>query len=425
VRIDRLIIFNFKAFRLREINFDPHFNLIVGDNATGKTSLLDALAIAMDSWFLGMRTAEKAGGIDTGHVHLATYLHGDTATFEKQFPSRIEARGVVLGDPVNWARELSREGGKTTTGEAKEISSLAERADTDVRDGREITLPLICSYGTERLWFESRHYNKPSKKGDTTPKRPSRFDGYRDCTAFEIQQTVLLEWMQAQFLTSKQLEQSTNAWNLVKGAVIDCVENATDLNFDPRYNEFVIRQESLGDQLFSNLSDGQRIMLTLIGDLVRRIVTLNPHLEERALLETSGIVLVDELDLHLHPKWQRRVIGDLKRTFPKIQFVATTHSPQLIGEALPTEIHILEDGKVTRPARSFGVDSSAILDEVMHVSPRNSEIEELLKRLAELIDREDVQRAREVLAQVEARLGTSDPEVTGATTLLTLLESTR
>lgn len=425
MRIDRLTIFNFKAFRLREITFDPHFNLIVGDNATGKTSLLDALAIAIDSWFLGMRTAERAGGIDTGHVHLATYLHGDTATFEKQFPSRIEAQGVVLGASINWARELSREGGKTTTVEAKEISILAEGADMDVRNGKEITLPLICSYGTERLWFESRHHNKSSKKGDISPKRPSRFDGYRDCTAFEIQQTILLEWMKNQFLASKQFEQATNAWNLVKGAIFGCVENATDVYFDPRYNEFVVRQDSLGDHLFSNLSDGQRIMLTLIGDLVRRIVTLNPHLQDKALVETSGIVLIDELDLHLHPKWQRRVIGDLKHTFPKIQFVATTHSPQLIGEALRDEVQILEGGKVTKPSRSFGVDSSAILDEVMHVSPRNSEIDELLKRLAELIDREELQRAREVLAQVENRLGTNDPEVTGAATLLDLLESNR
>jgi len=425
VQIQQLTIKNFKKFRECRIEFDPHFNLFVGDNATGKTSILDALSIAIDAWFLGMRAAERAGGIDGDEVHLTTIPQLDSTTFEKQFPARIEVKGLVQGQLIQWARELLREGGKTTTGRTKEIVSLAEQADHAVREGKEIVLPLICSYGAERLWFESSHYKPKAKKEDTTPRRPSRFDGYRDCTAFNIQETDLIAWMQAEILASRQRGTPTIAWSLVKGAILTCVEYTTDLFFDDRLNEFIVRMEGQGDQLFSNLSDGQRIMLTLIGDLVRRIVMLNPHLGEQALLETPGVVLIDELDLHLHPKWQRRVIHDLKKTFPRVQFVATTHSPQLIGEAGPEEIRILENGGVFRPERSFGVDSSEILEEVMKSSRRNIEIDRLLKQLSELIDREDIGRAREVLSQIEARLGANDPEVTGANTLISLLESTR
>jgi predicted ATP-binding protein involved in virulence len=108
-----------------------------------------------------------------------------------------------------------------------------------------------------------------------------------------------------------------------------------------------------------------------------------------------------------------------------VQFIATTHSPQLIGEALPEQVRILEKGGVFRPERSFGVDSSEILEEVMKSSRRNIEIDRLLKDLSELIDREDIDRARQVLSQVEVRLGANDPEVTGANTLINLLESTR
>jgi predicted ATP-binding protein involved in virulence len=425
VQIQRLTIKNFKKFRECRIEFDPHFNLLVGDNATGKTSVLDALAIAIDAWFLGMRTAEKAGGIDGDHVHLVAIPHPDSTTFEKQFPARIEAKGLVQGQPIEWSRELLREGGKTTTGQTREIASLAEQADHAVREGKEIVLPLICSYGAERLWFESFHHNKPKKKDDTAPRRPSRFDGYRDCTVFNIQETALIAWMKTEHSASRQRGVPTIAWSAMKDAILACVEYTTDLFFDDRLNEFIIRMEGLGDQLFSNLSDGQRIMLTLIGDVVRRVVMLNPHLGEKALRETPGIVLIDELDLHLHPKWQRRVIHDLKKTFPRVQFVATTHSPQLIGEARPEEIRILENGGVFRPERSFGVDSSEILEEVMKSSRRNIEIDQLLKDLSELIDREDIGRAREVLSQVELRLGAKDPEVTGANTLINLLESTR
>lgn len=424
MQIQQLAIKNFKKFRACRIDFDPHFNLLVGDNASGKTSLLDALAIAIDAWFLGMRTTEKAGGIDGDHVHLLAFSQPDSVTFEKQFPSVIEVTASVQGQTIEWARELLREGGKTTTGKTKQIASLAEHADKAVRENHEVLLPLICSYGAERLWYEASHY-KPKKKEDTTPRRPSRFDGYRDCTAFNIQESDLITWMLAEFQASRQRGTPTIAWNAAKSAILSCVEYTTDIFFDDRLNEFIVRTEGFGDQLFSNLSDGQRIMLTLIGDLVRRIVILNPHLGDKALLETPGVVLIDELDLHLHPKWQRRVIQDLKKTFPSVQFIATTHSPQLIGEALPEEIRILENGGVFRPKRSFGVDSNEILEEVMQSKRRNVEVDQLLKDLSELIDIEDVARARQVLAQVEERLGANDPEVTGATTLINLLESTR
>jgi len=87
--------------------------------------------------------------------------------------------------------------------------------------------------------------------------------------------------------------------------------------------------------------------------------------------------MVDELDLHLHPKWQGRVIADLKRTFPSLQFITTTHSPQLIGEAQPEEITLLDGGQATAPPRSFGIDSSRVLEDVMGANSRNHSLEEL------------------------------------------------
>lgn len=212
---------------------------------------------------------------------------------------------------------------------------------------------------------------------------------------------------------------------MIKGAIVDCVEDAEDVYYDERYQELIVVMRQTGHQMFSNLSDGQRVMLTLIGDLARRAITLNPHLETDALKQTPGVVSIDELDLHLHPRWQRRVIHDLKKMFPKIQFIATTHSPQLVGEALPHEIRILEDGTVTTPSHSFGIDSSRILEEVMNASPRNEQTKELLTKMAEQIDREELSEAKKTLGEVEQKLGQDDPEVTGANTLISLLESTQ
>ena len=424
MRIDRLTLTNFKAFASCDFGLDPHFNLFVGDNATGKTSVLDALSIALDSWFLGMKGVEKAGGIDSDDVRVVAHRHGDRISFEKQFPARIEALGSILGSRVSWARELNHEGGRTTTAEAKDLLQLASDSQRRVRKNESITLPLICSYGTERLWFESRH-PKRTRKLDPSPLWPSRFDGYRDCNVFEIQETALLDWIRAEVSASQQRNEETIALSVMKAAIAGCVEDAETIYYDERYKDLIVVMEQTGYQMFRYLSDGQRIMLTFVGDLAKRAVTLNPDLGKDVLRLTPGVVVIDELDLHLHPKWQRRVIHDLKRTFPQIQFIATTHSPQLIGEALPHEIRILENGDVTIPPRSFGVDSSRILEEVMHASPRNRDTKELLARLAELIDQEDLASAKKVLAEVESKLGKDDPEVAGANTLITLLESTR
>jgi predicted ATP-binding protein involved in virulence len=140
----------------------------------------------------------------------------------------------------------------------------------------------------------------------------------------------LTRWIAGQSWIAYQQGSPTLAYAAVRAAILGCIEDGEDLYFDPGRGEVIVKIASQGAQPFNNLSDGQRTMLALVGDLAQRAFTLNPGLEDRALTETPGVVLIDELDLHLHPIWQRRVIEDLRRTFPKMQFFATTHSPFLI-----------------------------------------------------------------------------------------------
>ena len=423
MRIDRLTLKNFKGFASREFNLNPRFNLFVGDNATGKTSILDALTLAIDSWFIGMKVGEGIGGIRPHEVRYATHQYEDSVSFEPQYPSRVEASGVVMGHTLSWNRELSKEGGRTTTAGAKELTAIATEADRKIREKIDVDLPLVCSYGAERLWYETSH--RVRKGNDTAKLRPSRFDGYRDCTAFEIQETALLKWIEAEILISQQRGSDTNALAVIKKASVSCVDDAETIYYDPRVKDLIIVMKRRGHVMFHDLSAGQRIMVILIGDLARRAITLNPHMGRDVLEKTVGIVTIDELDLHLHPKWQRRVIHDLKQTFPRIQFIASTHSPQLIGEALPEEIRVLEDWDVSIPERSFGLDSNRVLQEVMHAPERNEETHQLLSELADKIDKEDLDSAKKIVGQVTKKLGDGDPEVTGANTLISLLESTQ
>lgn len=422
MRIDRLKIQNFNGFESFEIEFNRRFNLLVGDNASGKSTVIDAIAILLDCWVCGIKGDEKGVGIHPDYIRVEAHTYQDSHTFERKLPVRLEASGEVMGNSLKWARERIGEKGGTKYSEARSVYGAAREAYRKVHDKEEVTLPMICSYGTERLWFESRHrQNSRSKEGKNG--QPSRFDGYADCNKFEIQETALLDWIRAQALDGIQIGKKTIAFLSIERAVIECVEGATSLYYSERYKDAVVGMKTQGQQFFKNLSDGQRIMLSLVGDLVRRAATLNPHLGGEVLEKTPGVVLIDELDLHLHPIWQRRVIHDLKRTFPAIQFIATTHSPQLIGEAQPDEIRVLAEGKAYIPPRSFGLDSSRVLEEIQGSVQRNPGVESLISQISEAIDAEKFDDAKRLLLGLEGKLGPDDAEVTRARSLMKFLES--
>lgn len=404
MQVDHLTIKNFNGFDVREFVFNPNFNLLVGDNATGKTSVLDALSIAIGSWFIGLRGYAVPPGISQQEVRVVAHPYGDVFTFEKQFPARIEARGFVMGKAISWARELNREGGRTKSLNAKAITDAASEAERKVRAGDEITLPLICTYGTERLWFEATHRKKVSL-GLSKPMLPSRLDGYRDCFDFTIQESSLLEWIRAEVSAGQERRHETITYKVAKDAIIRCVEGARSLYYDERYKDLIVDIKQFGHQMFKNLSDGQRIVLTLVGDLVRRATTLNPHLADHVLEKTPGVVLVDELDLHLHPKWQRHIIHDLKSIFSSLQFIATTHSPQLVGEALPEEVVRLGGEEPTNPAQSFGMDSNWILKNVMGADERDSTVKAKLQEIEQLITDLKLDAALARIDELRAAIG--------------------
>ena len=165
------------------------------------------------------------------------------------------------------------------------------------------------------------------------------------------------------------------------------------------------------------LSDGERGVLAMVLDLTRRLAQANPEMNDPAA-EAEVVILIDEIELHLHPSWQRRIVKNLTGTFPKCQFIATTHSPQVIGEVEHDRIHIIADGEVYSPSHSFSVDSSRVPEEIMDTRPRTKEVDVLLSEISRTIgdDRYDDTHVR--LDDLSARLGDNDPEVTRIQPLL-------
>ena len=166
------------------------------------------------------------------------------------------------------------------------------------------------------------------------------------------------------------------------------------------------------------LSDGEKCLITMIGDLAKRLVIANPSLDHP--LQGEGIVLIDEIELHLHPKWQREIIPNLREIFPNCQFIITTHSPQVLSDIQPENIYVLEatsEGIVaSKPASSFGRDSNSILEDIMGVPERPQKIKAKLLELFKLIDEGNLNAAQQLRQEIANKIGSDEPELIKAAT---------
>ena len=361
MRIERLTVQNFKKFTQQTFTLHPEFTLLVGENGSGKTSVLDALAISLGIWLVeppdsSLKDSER--NIDRTEIRLESSQRGDRTQFTEKLPVRVEAFGQIgegSSSPVTWSREVSLRKNPITTNDASE--ALAIIWDIYKRDdlGENVICPVLAYYGAGRAWLPPKFpFGFPEPNSDELPRRWSAF---RDCFNQNISFEDLRKWFQRETTAAGNLGgRMRPGFEAVKRAVLNCVPNADKLWFDPDREDiaFSIQGEALPS---ANLSAGQRMMLGLVADIAIKAVTQNAFLlpaselgpEDdplpRVLQQTPGVVLIDEVDVHLHPKWQRHVIEDLRRTFPNIQFVGTTHSPFLIQSLRSGEELIVLDGQ--------------------------------------------------------------------------------
>jgi predicted ATP-binding protein involved in virulence len=436
MRIDRLELENFKKFTTQSFDLHPQFTLLLGENGSGKTSLLDALAVAASVWLVDAPDStlgDSSRNIVTGDVRLEPEIKGDRTQFHERRPVIVRAFGRI-GDheQVTWTRQIRSEGKRTTNVDAKQALEYIQAIYRRDLNGDQVVCPVLAYYGAGRTWLPS---NAPRIHADPRSNKPARrWAAFYDCFSERIRFAELRNWFHRETTAAGNRGGLMRpGFEAVRRAILHCLPDADAVWFDADRGQIVLSIRGNAQPL-ENVSAGQRMMMALVADLAIKAVTQNAFLlppdelgpkDEplpQVLRQTPGVVLIDELDVHLHPKWQRRVASDLKQTFPAIQFVCTSHSPQVIGELKPEELRLLDE-EVTIPKRSFGMDSSRILEEVMETKPRSEPVEADLRELFRFIDREEFDAARNLLTEVEAKLGPDDPEVTRARTLMTFLES--
>ncbi|MBP6812853.1 MAG: AAA family ATPase [Saprospiraceae bacterium] len=331
MRIDNLILSNFRNFgEPRLFEFPRQFTVVIGDNGQGKSTILQGLRLAAATFLLGIDEAERH------HIDKEDVRRIDIGKrFVPQKNCSFEALWVSGGIEIRWKRTRSTAGEqRTTTKEAKQIIEYATELNHRVNDLHEenVDLPVLCFFSTARLWSESKHTFKLKKKGSILK------DGYARCLTFKPDKITPWEWIKSYYI--KQLKEQIKGksenglWDAVLEAIAECVPNWKPVEWDEDSDDltgiYTYEDGSTAYIPLFYLSDGLRTMATMAASIAYRCAVLNSHRGKDAIKESRGIVLIDELDMHIHPKWQKHVVGDLKKAFPHIQFIATTHSEYIV-----------------------------------------------------------------------------------------------
>ena len=379
MRIDRLQIENFRCFADQELFFNDRFTLLIGTNGTGKTAVLDAIAVALGAALISVPQATSAsiGRRDVRRVYRRT---GETGHYADYFPVRITANGTFADTRLSWSRELMSKKSRTTRRNAEAVHRAMQELISKNLNDDDIIFPLIGYYGTGRLWLEQRM----TYRGRSEPaKRDSRYVGYRNCLTPSSSARQMIAWIKRLALIEVQQGKSLNTLNGVYQAITNCVEGATQARFDFDEDDIVLEFRNSDRFPLRLLSDGQRSMAATVADIAMRCSQLNPHLNERSLLSTPGIILIDEIDLHLHPRWQRGVVEQLSCTFPSIQFVATSHSPFIVQSMNQGGVINL-DAEDLRPERPENLSVEDVVEDIMGVEqPQRSKRFHDMLRVAE------------------------------------------
>lgn len=432
MKLKNIKISNYRCFKEAEIDFDEYITLVVGKNGSGKTAILDAVAVSVSTFLLGIDGGVSRSILKDDARYEFHDLNG-TIDPQHQFPVSIESIGNCRNkEEVKWVRSLNSENGKTTIKGAGELISIAKKTQEMIMRGYQtLILPLISYYGTGRLYAQKKE--KRNIKSLTEFKRQV---GYVDCMAAESNEKLMLNWFQSQTLKSLQEQQKTGI--LERPLLLKTVEKAicrsferisgarnASLIFDLDTHRLVLEFETADGEAqkfaMEEMSDGYKNTLSMIGDIAYRMAVLNPTLGDQVLEKTPGVVLIDEIDLHLHPQWQQTILSDLHAIFPEVQFIVSSHALAVINSIPREQIRILDRGEIYMPAaQTYGRDANSILREVMQVSERPADIKNRMNLFYAYMDENNYKEADKVLSEIEVIVGTTDPDIAAARTSLDL-----
>jgi predicted ATP-binding protein involved in virulence len=389
LRIDNLKLENYRCFSKCSLDFHPSLTVLVAENAQGKSTILEALSLALDP-LVATLTESKSPGFARSDVRLSL---ADGEVMTPISPANFSVEGVIAGRPVTWSRSLGSVSTRSRSS-TKELKSVADAAvglkAASALDSAAL-LPVVAYYRTDRLWSSQA---SATHRGGERHSFMGRMSGYDNWSTPTSSFQLFMDWYRLAFndlrSSTSKFRDANNRLEKHLAAIHDAVRTAleptgwTSISLENQFDadghgqaapEFIaIGHNTKGRLPLELLSDGVKSMVSLVADLSYRCVRLNPQFGEEAARLTPGVVLIDEIDMHLHPRWQQVVVELLQRAFPRVQLIVTSHSPQVLSTVDYQSIRLVRlndsSATVTKPEyQTRGIESADILARLMNVDP--------------------------------------------------------
>ena len=401
MKVTSLRLTNVRAIETVEFRFQPGFNLIVGVNGVGKTTLLRALGVCLSGIVKqsnALRTQVESFGVDDIQIGAGALTVECRARIGRGDHTYLVHKPREKSVPQSKKAGMPREQVHRTPEKAEFIGSAPIPAIENEREGR----PLALLFATNRAVPSDRAPTKGSASGGIAAAYADAF------SSRELRLAEFASWMRVQEAMKAEKPSAKRLLNALERAVKRFLPGYSKLRVEGDRRPVLVINRGKTPLEARQLSDGERGSLALVLDLTRRLAQANPEKTDPAK-SAEAVVLIDEIDLHLHPKWQRQIVPNLTATFPRCQFIVTTHSPQIVAAVEPEQVLLLTATGVIRPDRTFGMDSNWILRHLMEADDRPAGAAKHIQLVEALIKKDAFERARAAITQAK-RKGIDLPE---------------
>jgi predicted ATP-binding protein involved in virulence len=410
MKINTIKLQNYRGIRDLSLDLDENLNVLYGENGSGKSTVIDSIVIML-SWLV--KRLENSSGTPGSRIVEKNITNGNAFTLielsccheEKNIEWQLfKARKGSSGNNLKDARNSTN---------LDNLSEFTKSLQAKIFEAEErLNLPIFVYYPVGRAVLDIplriREKNSFNESLESGANFRAFFTWFRDREDLENENRKYLD------LPNKPEDFS------FPDPQLEAVRNALKV-FLPEFTDLTVRRSPLRMEIKKNgkrltidqLSDGEKCLIAMVGDLARRMAIANPVRENP--LDGEGIVLIDEIDLHLHPKWQHMVVSRLVEVFPNCQFIISTHSPHVITHVHPDNLYVLkqtEAGAIAeRPSESYGKTVDRVLEDLMGLATtRPDKVTKSLQELYELISLGQLEQAKQLLAVMTGEVD-GDPDL--------------